>query len=153
MVETIITDRGLSCQMRTELDTDTKVRSAPVVIINTIGELKDIYSVATVAFCGGSLVPKGGHNVLEAGIWGKPVLFGPSMEDFLDAGRLLLTSGGGLEIKNSREMADAVVELLNCPEKLENMGDAARRSILSNMGAAEKHADVIRDILDSKTEN
>jgi len=151
VVESLITDRGISCQMRTELDADKKIRNAPVVVINTIGELKDIYSVATVVFCGGSLVPKGGHNVFEAGIWGKPVLFGPSMEDFLDAGRLLLTAGGGLEVRNSREMADAIIALLNCPEKLKNMGDAARRSILSNMGSAEKHAGVIKAVLDSRS--
>jgi 3-deoxy-D-manno-octulosonic-acid transferase len=147
LIETIIRDRGISCQLRTELDGKKKIRNAPVVIINTIGELQDVYSVATVVFCGGSLVPKGGHNVLEAGVWGKPVLFGPSMEDFRDAGKLLVKSGGGIQIQSSREMTDAIIDLLQDPEKLERMGKAARQTVLSNMGSAEKHADVIRTVL------
>lgn len=147
LVETLVTDRGINCQLRTELDAEKKIRNAPVVIMNTIGELQDVYSAATVVFCGGSLVPKGGHNVLEAGIWGKPVLFGPSMEDFRDAGELLIKSGGGIQIQNSREMADTITDLLRDSEKMEKMGEAARQAILSNMGSAEKHAAVIRDIL------
>jgi len=94
-VESIVRNRGFSCQLRTDLDAKDSLRISAVVIMDTIGELQDVYSVATVVFCGGSLVPKGGHNILEAAIWGKPVLFGPSIEDFADAGNLLVKSGGG----------------------------------------------------------
>ena len=131
------------------MDDRNGLRTAPVVIMDTMGELQDVYSVATVVFCGGSLVPKGGHNILEAAIWGKPVLFGPSIEDFRDAGNLLVSSGGGIQVQNSREMADTVIGLLKDPKQIERMGAAARKAVLSNMGAAEKHADVVRDVLNS----
>ncbi|MBW1892505.1 MAG: 3-deoxy-D-manno-octulosonic acid transferase [Deltaproteobacteria bacterium] len=148
-VESIVRNRGLSCQLRTDLDARNSLRISSVVIMDTIGELQDVYSVATVVFCGGSLVPKGGHNILEAAVWGKPVLFGPSIEDFADAGNLLVKSGGGIQIQNSREMAETIIALLKDPEKIKGMGMSARQAVLSNMGAAGKHADVIRDVLKS----
>jgi len=148
-VESIVRNRGFSCQLRTDLDAKDSLRISAVVIMDTIGELQDVYSVATVVFCGGSLVPKGGHNILEAAIWGKPVLFGPSIEDFADAGNLLVKSGGGIQIQNSREMAEIIIGLLKDPEKVKSMGVSARQAVLSNMGAAGKHADVIRDVLNS----
>ncbi len=70
---------GIEWQYRTELEEPGAVRSAPMVILDTIGELRDVYSIASVVFCGASLVPLGGQNVLEAALWAKPVLFGPSM--------------------------------------------------------------------------
>jgi len=90
----------------------------------------------------------GGHNILEAAIWGKPVFFGPSIEDFADAGDLLLRAGGGIQVKNSHEMGENIIDLLRHPEKIKKMGIAARQAVLSNMGAAGKHADVIREVLE-----
>ena len=64
-----------------------------------------------------------------------------------DAGELLVKFGGGIQIQNSREMADTITDLLHDSEKMKKMGEAARQAVLSNMGSAEKHAAVIRDIL------
>src|SRR5690606_12706364 len=83
-----------------------------VIILNTIGELFHIYSLATLAFCGGSLVPLGGQNPLEPAFWGKVVLYGPSMEDFLDAKNLLEEAGAGIQVNNAEEMAATIITLL-----------------------------------------
>ncbi|HDZ90991.1 MAG TPA: hypothetical protein ENH37_10005, partial [Deltaproteobacteria bacterium] len=85
----LIADRGLGYQLRTEIGPGRRERTEKIVIINTFGELFNIYSVATVVFCGASLVPLGGQNPLEPAAWGRPVLYGPSMEDFQDAKELL----------------------------------------------------------------
>jgi 3-deoxy-D-manno-octulosonic-acid transferase len=146
-IEEIVKGRGLSCQLRTDLDMYNRMRTAPVLIIDTIGELQDIYSVASIVFCGGSLVPKGGHNIIEAAVWGKPVFFGPSMEDFLDARELLEKAGGGLEVHDAQEMVTQTINLLSHKAKAEAMGRAAKDAVLANRGALTKHADVVLDLL------
>jgi len=140
--------RGLTCELMTELDGKAAPRSAPIVILDTIGELHSTYSIATVVFCGGSLVPLGGQNVFEAAVWGKPVLYGPSMEDFLDAKELLDKTGGGIQVQDGPALADKALFCLNHPEKAERIGLRAREAALSHQGAAQKHAAVIKKLLD-----
>jgi 3-deoxy-D-manno-octulosonic-acid transferase len=139
--------KGIEWQYRTELEKTGGQRSAPVVILDTIGELRDVYSIASVVFCGASLVPLGGQNVLEAAVWAKPVLFGPSMEDFEEARTLLETFGGGMCVKDGRELADRAIHLLTHPDEARRMGRLAKRAVLSNQGAARRHAQVVRELL------
>lgn len=143
----LVKRRGLSCQFRTELNQTDGVRIAPVVIIDTIGELQATYSIATLVFCGGSLVPKGGQNAFEAAVWGKPVLYGPSMEDFLDIKVALEKTGGSVLVQNRTELAKQVMYLLNHPEKAREMGKSARRTVTRHKGAADKHAAVVHRLL------
>jgi 3-deoxy-D-manno-octulosonic-acid transferase len=119
------------------------------VILDTIGELRDVYSIASVVFCGASLVPFGGQNVLEAAAWAKPVLFGPSMEDFEEARILLETAGGGICVKDEMELADRAVHLLMHPNEARRFGRLAKRAVLSNQGAARRHAQVIAGLMPS----
>ncbi len=112
-------------------------------LIDTIGELRNIYSMASIVFCGGSLVPLGGQNIIEPAAWGKPVLYGPSMENFLDAKRLLERRGGGIPVKNSRELTEKAIYLLSHPQEALRIGRLAHESVMSNRGAAQKHAAVI----------
>ena len=135
-------------QYRTDLGKGPAKRSAPVVIINTIGELRDVYSLATVVFCGGSLVPLGGQNVLEPALWGKPVLFGPSMEDFQEARDLLETAGGGLCVGDGASLAEQAGKLFLDPVRARKMGRRAKQAVLANQGAARRHAAVISELLD-----
>jgi len=139
--------RGFSCQLRTELFGGGFPRRAQVVILDTIGELQSVYGIADVVFCGGSLVPTGGQNVLEAAVWGKPVLYGPSMEDFLDAKEILDQTGGGIQVKDIDELAVKALHLLRHPDQARAMGCRAGQSLALNRGAARRHADVIRNLL------
>ncbi len=142
-----VTARGLQCQRRTDLGGDHMRRTAPVVVLDTIGELFDTYGVATLVFCGGSLVPKGGQNILEPAMWGKPILYGPSMEDFADAQQYIQEAGGGVMVCSADEMAVAAMDWLRHPRRAQAVGNAARHAILPHRGAAQKHAAVIRHLL------
>jgi 3-deoxy-D-manno-octulosonic-acid transferase len=147
-----IVKRGISHQLRTEINNSDSPRTAPVVIIDTIGDLQSTYSIASVVFCGGSLEPLGGQNVLEAAVWGKPVFYGPSMEDFLDAKALLDKTGGGIQVKNGKELREKVLYYLSHPDKADAVGRSAREAVILNKGAAGKHAAVIHRLL-GKTPN
>jgi len=142
-LEALLKARGLAYDLRTGLSANGKRRRASIVIIDTIGELRNIYSIASIVFCGGSLVPLGGQNIIEPAAWGKPVLYGPSMENFLDAKRLLERSGGGIPVKNSRELTEKAIYLLSHPREAQRIGRLAYESVMSNRGAAQKHAAVI----------
>ena len=142
-----VVDHGLECQLRTRLDTDSHPRKASVVILDTMGELSDIYGIADMVFCGGSLVPKGGQNILEPAMWGKPVLYGPSMEDFAEAKEMIQSNGGGILVRNADEMANVAIEWMQSPHIARLVGEAARQAVLPHGGAAAKHADVISRLL------
>jgi len=142
-----VIEHGFECQLRTELDSSEPSRHAPVVIVDTIGELMATYSIASAVFCGGSLVPLGGQNILEPAVWGKPVLYGPSMEDFSDAKALLELTGGSIEVKDSRELAQKVIFLLTYPDEAAVIGQKALEAVLLNKGAAAKHAAAIRSLV------
>jgi len=142
-IESLLKTRRLDYDLRTGLGDGGKTRRAPIVIIDTIGELRNIYSIASVVFCGGSLVPLGGQNIIEPAAWGKPVLYGPSMENFLDAKNLLEREGGGIPVKDGRELTQKTIYLLNNPREAQRIGCLAHKSVMANRGAAKKHAAVI----------
>ena len=85
---------GFATARRTELAIDAEPR-ADVVVLDTIGELAQVYQLATVAFVGGSLVPTGGHNILEPAVYGRPVVFGPSMTNFAEIAEMFLAKRRG----------------------------------------------------------
>ncbi|MEE8399535.1 MAG: glycosyltransferase N-terminal domain-containing protein, partial [Desulfobacterales bacterium] len=146
-IEKSVREKGFEYQLRTQIGEPGVNRTAPVLIINTIGELQALYSVASLVFCGGSLEPLGGQNVLEAAVWGKPVLYGPSMTDFLDAKSLLEKTGGGIQIKDGADLAEKAIYYLSNPPEAERVGRLAKKAVLSNTGAADKHAAVIWELL------
>ena len=142
-IEAMLKQAGIPYQLRSELDPPAVRRRAPVVVLDTMGELFSVYSVATVVFCGGSLVPLGGQNVLEPAAWGKPVLYGPSMDDFLDAKQLLETFGGGIQIDSVSTLAQTVQNLFAHRARAEAIGKQALRAVSRNQEAGKRHADEI----------
>ncbi len=146
-IEKIIKARGMDCQLRSALNDNGANRTAPVIILDTMGELQSLYSIATVVFCGGSLAPLGGQNILEPAAWSKPVLYGPYMEDFLDAKSLLESAGGGVEIVDGNDLAENVLFFISRPDQAHKTGISARRAVEMNQGAAQKHAEVITSLL------
>ncbi len=146
-IEELVRNKGFSYQFRTDLDKENCSRTASVIIIDTIGELQSTYSIASIVFCGGSLVPLGGQNILEAAVWGKPVFFGPSMEDFLDAKDLLDKTGGGIQVRDGRELAEKALYFFDHPEEAERIGRLAKKAVVLNQGSARKHAMVLQRLL------
>ena len=114
-----------------------------VVVVDVIGELFKIYSLATIAYCGGSLVPRGGHNLLEAAAWGKVVFYGPFMDDFHREAALLEEAGAGIRITGEDELLEGILKLLQDQAELNRRGENGKSVVLANMGAAKRHAHVI----------
>ncbi len=145
-IESRLRERNIPCQLRTDFGPGGRRPEASVLILDTIGELLATYSIADVVFCGASLAPLGGQNILEAAVWGKPVLYGPSMEDFLDAKELLESTGGGIQVIDGTELASQALYLLAHPEAAQRIGKRARQAVDAHQGSSCKHAMVIRQL-------
>jgi len=115
-----------------------------VIVVDVIGELFKLYSLATVVFCGGSLVPKGGQNILEPAAWGKVIFFGPYMDDFRDERELLEKSGAGVTVRSAEQLLERILALMSHPDDIVQRGEAGRRVVVANMGAAKRYADLIK---------
>jgi 3-deoxy-D-manno-octulosonic-acid transferase len=148
-IENLVRRQGLEYQLWTDLMRPGVERTAPVVIVNTFGDLFKIYSVGTIIFCGASLAPLGGQNPLEPAVWGKMVFYGPSMEDFADARKLLEQEGAGVEVKNPDAFMEKALFFLNHREDLREGGRRAREAVLRSQGASGRHARVIARLMRS----
>ena len=94
-------------------------------MLDTLGELAGLYGGAVAAFVGGTLVPVGGHNVVEPARAGVAVLFGPHVENVRALAGRLETSAGGIQVRDAHELAERLGELLGDPARARRMGDAA----------------------------
>ena len=121
-VERLCRHEGLATVRRTELPIDAEPR-ADAVVLDTIGELAQLYQIATAVFVGGSLVPAGGHNILEPAAHGKPIVFGPHMENFQEIAETFLANGAAIQVQNERELEDT----LRRPDGRPGAAGAARR--------------------------
>jgi 3-deoxy-D-manno-octulosonic-acid transferase len=118
-----------------------------MILVDSMGELAALYSIGTFIYCGGSLVPKGGHNIMEAAIWGKPVYYGPHMKDFADAVEILESEGAGLPIKQAEDFTRSVFALLQSPRQYRGICDKARTVAMAQQGSARRQSELIRNIL------
>ena len=115
--------------------------NSPVLLVDTLGELSSLYPYGDLVFVGGSLVPMGGQNMLEPALCEKPVLFGPHVENFREAARILMEGGGALMVENSDDLARKLVTLLEDPQLRLSMGIKAKASVEEHSGATEKTID------------
>jgi len=149
-VEEVLRRYGFPYRRRSTLTADTpQFAPGEVLLVDTIGELTDLYAAADLIFVGGSLVPVGGHNLLEPAALQKPGLWGPHMHNFRDISRLLQQQGGGRQVAQVDELYDAVRELLDRPEEGRRMGAAAAELLSLHAGATERVMGHIRQLLQS----
>ncbi len=125
-----------------------QLQSKPILILDTVGELAGIFEVADMVFMGGSLVPTGGHNLLEPAYWSKPIIFGPHMENFRDIARRFLDAGAAIEVNNPQELAQAAEKLEDAGER-RRLGAAARNVLDRNSGATARTLDLLQKYLES----
>jgi 3-deoxy-D-manno-octulosonic-acid transferase len=144
-VAELIRRRGFEVVRRSELP--QAHRAGAVIVVDTVGELASMYSVGLAAFVGGSLVPTGGHNVLEPALRGKPVLFGPHTENFREAASLLRASGGGLVVRDAMELVTTLTSLMTDRKLCAALGSAARGAAASREGAVRETLELIRRFL------
>jgi 3-deoxy-D-manno-octulosonic-acid transferase len=150
-VERLCRHEGLVAIRRTELEIDAEPR-ADAVVLDTIGELAQLYQLATVVFIGGSLVPAGGHNILEPALYGKPIVFGPHMQNFGEIAETFLSNGAAIQVRSETELEETILSLIGDPVRRARVGAAARALVESNRGARDRTLAVIRDLLSSDRE-
>jgi 3-deoxy-D-manno-octulosonic-acid transferase len=132
--------------LRTSPEQKTPMVDQSVILLDTMGELSKIYSLADVAFVGGSLVPVGGHNLLEPAIYG--VLFGPYVDHFKEEAKILIQSGGGIKVKDEEELYFNLSSLLSDDAKRINLGKRAKEAIQKKTGVAQRTTDLIFSLLE-----
>jgi 3-deoxy-D-manno-octulosonic-acid transferase len=113
-------------------------RDVTVILLDSIGELASVYRLADGAFVGGSLVPSGGHNILEPAAFGKIPVFGPSMENFADIAARFVAADAAIQVESPEDAGVAWIELLRNPERRQKMGDNAKQLVDSSRGATDR---------------
>jgi 3-deoxy-D-manno-octulosonic-acid transferase len=109
-----------------------------VVLLDSIGELASLYTLADGAFVGGSLVEAGGHNILEPAAFGRVPVFGPSMENFADIAARFLQAGAAIQVQSPEDAGVEWIHLLKDPDKMKRMGDAAKQLVENSRGALDR---------------
>lgn len=133
----MVAEAGFSVRLRSG---GAAAGRAEVIILDTIGELGLAYKLATLVFVGGSFVRRGGQNVLEPAGQGRPVLFGPHMENFKDSVQVLV-GRGGIQVATPEQLLRVAHELLARPEKLAELGALARQAVSQIRGASVRNVD------------
>jgi 3-deoxy-D-manno-octulosonic-acid transferase len=141
-VMSLAVTRGLKTARRSLLH-----GNCDVMILDTIGELAATFEFASVVFVGGSLVAKGGHNILEPARFAKPIIFGPYMENFRDIARLFLDAKAVMQIPNPSGLAPMVECILANASIAKSLGENAHRVLLENTGATDRVMTFVRQTL------
>jgi 3-deoxy-D-manno-octulosonic-acid transferase len=131
-VEGLLARAGLPWIRRSRVPAE---RATAVILVDTMGELARLYAAGTVVFVGGSLVPIGGHNILEPASHARPVLFGPHMGNFAEMGRLFLDQGAGIQVRDTDPVA------------ANRMGDAGRAIVDTHRGAGRRTVNLLEAVL------
>ena len=118
-----------------------------VLLLDTLGELAGLYRLADAVFVGGSLVPGGGHNILEPAAFSKVPIYGPSMENFREMSGKFLAVGGAIQVKSAEELGAAWSGLIREPERAAQMGARAREMVDWNRGATQRVLEYIENVI------
>lgn len=144
-VAEMIAAAGFKCRRRTSGGPP----DADVLLLDSIGELPAAYGLASASFVGGSLVPGGGHNLLEPAIYGQPVIFGPYMQNFTDLAKEMREAGGGIQVQGADELADAWSLMLSDDTRRRKIGALARQVALRDASAGLRTARVVLRLIDT----
>lgn len=118
-----------------------------ILLLDTIGQLKQLYKFASVVFIGGTLIKKGGQNILEAAFFAKPVVFGTYMFNFSEIASLYLSNNAAIQVKSKEELEQAVRRIFNNTQEASAMGARAKEIIYSQKGATSRNVDLIMGLM------
>jgi 3-deoxy-D-manno-octulosonic-acid transferase len=137
--------QGFACVRRST--SEPVMNTTSVLVGDTMGELLFLYALADIAFVGGSLVPNGGHNLLEPAALDKPVVSGPHLFNFLEIAAMLRNAGALEEVSDAAGLAAVVQRLIEQPEQAKAMADAGLAVMKANQGALQRLLDGIANLL------
>lgn len=123
-------------------------RDIQVLVVDSMGELPLFYGTADIAFVGGSLVPTGGHNLLEPAALGRAVLIGPHYFNFNEISRQFLDAGAAMQVDDEKSLATTVINLLNNPQQRADMGEAGQTLVQHSQGASKRLLNLIKRHID-----
>ncbi|MEN8150443.1 MAG: 3-deoxy-D-manno-octulosonic acid transferase [Planctomycetota bacterium] len=142
-VEAMLVRRGATVVRKTKLGEEPPDRDA-VILVDTMGELAELYAVADLVFVGGSLIPHGGQNMMDPAGHGRPVIFGPHIGNFQESVDILLDAGAAVMVDDAAGLEAQVLELADDPEQAERLGAKAREVVIDQKGASRRTMDLIR---------
>jgi 3-deoxy-D-manno-octulosonic-acid transferase len=145
-VPALVEAAGFRCLRRSRLQPGAW-RNGSVVLLDTLGELAQVYSLASVVFVGGSLVPTGGHNILEPAVCGKAVIVGPHMENFREIADQFRAEEALVQVRSAEELFAAVVGLIADEERRRAIGAKARELVDRNRGAVRLTVDALAGLV------
>lgn len=146
-IAALLDSAGVRYQRRTALSDDRLQQHGEVLLVDTVGEMMNLYALSDIAFVGGSLVPIGGHNLLEPASVGVPSVFGPHMANFRDIEALVLQYGAGIQIHNPEELTASCRSLITSAELRRVLGQNGLKLMRDNGGATERHMEAIAKYL------
>jgi 3-deoxy-D-manno-octulosonic-acid transferase len=149
-VERLAKEAGFVAVRRSNLPIDAEPK-ADVVVLDTLGELAQLYQIATAVFVGGSLIDHGGHNILEPAVFGKPILFGPHMHNFQEIVETFLANDAAMQVASARELEDALLALVTDPVRRARLGAAAKALVDANRGAKDRTMRTFAELLPSSS--
>ncbi len=149
-IEKIFRQKGIICMLRSGQGGVSQDRGHDVFILDSLGELERFYSLAGIAFVGGSLVPVGGHNLLEPAAFQVPVVFGPFMESFRQVADMFAEKGAGFRIRDSRELEETFTRLLTDEKERTRAGRAALSLLESNRGVVNRYLDIVSPFIERR---
>lgn len=118
-----------------------------VFLLDTIGHLKEFYSISDIVFIGGSLVPHGGQNPIEPAYFSRPVIFGPHMFNFSHIASVLLKEKAAMQVRDEESLKAAVISLIKDPKKARAMGVFAKKAVEENKGVSSRNLDLIKNFM------
>jgi 3-deoxy-D-manno-octulosonic-acid transferase len=139
---------GYRVAMRSDLDPG-RDPGTDVVILNTLGELGRLFDIASAVFVGGSLVPAGGHNLIEPAASGRAIVVGPHMENFADVAREFVSRGAAIQVRDADALEEVLAALMRDGARRGRLGRAARAIVDANRGATRRTLDRVADLLPS----
>ena len=140
-IKKLVEDKGFRATLVTELKKDKSLGNSrdAVIILDTLGDLSSLYSIASIVFMGGSLIKRGGHNLVEPALFKKAILFGPYMHNFRDMMSLFLNNEAAICVKDKESLTGALEEVLKDYKKRTTLGENAKCLIDKSRGATERN--------------
>jgi 3-deoxy-D-manno-octulosonic-acid transferase len=126
---------------------ETCTNATGVYLGDTMGELLVMYGAADVAFVAGSLIPRGGHNMLEPGALAKPILTGMHLFNFAEISEKFVTARAMIKVADAESLAAQLIQLMQHPDEQQQMGARALQVVMENRGALEKQVKLVSEFI------
>jgi 3-deoxy-D-manno-octulosonic-acid transferase len=145
-----LSEHHIGYDLLTDIESGRRERRAPVVLVDRMGALFEIYSVGDLIFCGGTIEPVGGHNILEPAAWGKAVFYGPHLKKVLHEHRILRSFGGSFKAVDAEDLLSQWEEWIANIGGLEERGVRARQALETLRGVVDRQVGLIVRVLDTR---